>query len=126
MRRCGSGSPAGFWLRWRPTKGGALSHLSWINDVGGHGARVAGEQLAFLSDWRGNAREAAVAKIAVLIWIVMGITIAGVFGTVILATPALSNEAAELLPWAALAGFVVAIPASVVIARKILAVSGNR
>lgn len=66
------------------------------------------------------------AKIAVLIWIVMGITIAGVFGTVILATPALSNEAAELLPWAALAGFVVAIPASVVIARKILAVSGNR
>jgi uncharacterized membrane protein YdbT with pleckstrin-like domain len=74
----------------------------------------------------GNATEAAVAKIAVLIWIVMGITIAGVFGTVILATPALSNEAAELLPWAALAGFVVAIPASVVIARKILAVSGNR
>lgn len=74
----------------------------------------------------GNATEAAVAKIAVLIWIVMGITIAGAFGTVILATPALSNEAAELLPWAALAGFVVAIPASVVIARKILAVSGNR
>jgi hypothetical protein len=67
-----------------------------------------------------------VAKIAVLIWIVMGITFAGVFGTVILATPALSNEAAELLPWAALAGFIVAIPASVVIARKILAVSGNR
>lgn len=70
--------------------------------------------------------EAAVGKIAVLIWIVMGITIAGVFGTVILATPALSNEAAELLPWAALAGFIVAIPASVVIARKILAESGNR
>jgi hypothetical protein len=67
-----------------------------------------------------------VATIAVLIWIVMGITIAGVFGTVILATPALSNEAAVLLPWAALAGFIVAIPASVVIARKILAVSGNR
>jgi hypothetical protein len=67
-----------------------------------------------------------VAKIAVLIWIVMGITIAGVFGTVILATPSLSNEAAELLPWAALAGFIVAIPASVFIARKILAVSGNR
>lgn len=79
-----------------------------------------------LWDERRNATEAAVGKIAVLIWIVMGITIAGVFGTVILATPALANEAAELLPWAALAGFIVAIPASVVIARKILAVSGNR
>jgi hypothetical protein len=59
-------------------------------------------------------------------WIVTGIVFAGVFGLVVLATPALSNEAAELLPWAALAGFIVAIPASVVIARKILAVSGNR
>ncbi|OYW54524.1 MAG: hypothetical protein B7Y80_05525 [Hyphomicrobium sp. 32-62-53] len=65
-------------------------------------------------------------KLALLMWIVTGIVFAGVFGLVILATPALSNEAAELLPWAALAGFVVAIPASVVIARKILAVSGNR
>ncbi|MBA4132485.1 MAG: hypothetical protein C0519_13810 [Hyphomicrobium sp.] len=65
-------------------------------------------------------------KLAVLMWIVTGIVFAGVFGLVVLATPALSNEAAELLPWAALAGFIVAIPASVVIARKILAVSGNR
>ncbi len=65
-------------------------------------------------------------KLAVLMWIVTGIVFAGVFGLVVLATPALSNEAAELLPWAALAGFIVAIPASVVIARKILAVSGDR
>lgn len=96
--------------------------MTWADTVAGLSANSS------LSFWMsgGNATEAAVAKIAVLIWIVMGITIAGVFGTVILATPALSNEAAELLPWAALAGFVVAIPASVVIARKILAVSGNR
>jgi hypothetical protein len=66
------------------------------------------------------------ARIAVLIWIVLGITIAGAFGTVVLATPALANEAADLLPWAALAGFIVAIPASIFVARRILAESGNR
>ena len=66
------------------------------------------------------------ARIAVVIWIVLGITIAGAFGTVVLATAALANEAAELLPWAALAGFIVAIPASIFVARRILAESGNR
>ncbi len=66
------------------------------------------------------------AKLATVIWIITGIAFAGAFGLVVLATPALANEAAEMLPWAALAGFIVAIPASVVIARKILAESGNR
>jgi hypothetical protein len=65
-------------------------------------------------------------KLATVIWIVLGITFAGAFGTVILATPSLVNEAAELLPWAALAGFVAAVPASIYVARRILAVSGNR
>lgn len=65
-------------------------------------------------------------KLATLIWIMLGITFAGAFGLVVLATPALANEAAELLPWAALAGFIVAVPASVLVARRILAVSGNR
>jgi hypothetical protein len=30
------------------------------------------------------------------------------------------------LPWAALAGFVLAVPASIMIARRILAQTGNR
>jgi nitrate reductase NapE component len=74
----------------------------------------------------GNSTEAALARIATVIWIIIGIAFAGVFGLVVLATPALTNEAAELLPWAALAGFIVAIPASIFIARRILAESGNR
>jgi hypothetical protein len=66
------------------------------------------------------------AKLATLIWIMLGITFAGAFGLVVLATPTLVSEAAELLPWAALAGFVVAIPASMFVARRILAESGRR
>jgi hypothetical protein len=65
-------------------------------------------------------------KLSTLIWIMLGITFAGIFGLVVLATPALAPEAAELLPWAALAGFVLAVPASIMIARRILAQTGNR
>lgn len=64
-------------------------------------------------------------KLATVLWIVLGIAFAGVFGLVILATPSLATEAAETLPWAALVGFLVAIPASFVIARKILAQTGE-
>lgn len=65
-------------------------------------------------------------KLSTLIWIMLGITFAGIFGLVVLATPALAREAAELLPWAALAGFLVAVPVSILIARRILAQTGNR
>jgi hypothetical protein len=74
----------------------------------------------------GAARETVMSKLSTLIWIMLGITFAGVFGLVVLATPALAREAAELLPWAALAGFVLAVPASILIARRILAQTGNR
>lgn len=65
-------------------------------------------------------------KLSTVIWIMLGITFAGAFGLVVLATPSLAGEAAELLPWAALAGFVVAIPASIFVAKRILAQSNNR
>ncbi|MCU0733623.1 MAG: hypothetical protein MUC37_04165 [Hyphomicrobium sp.] len=65
-------------------------------------------------------------KLSTLIWIMLGITFAGIAGLIVLATPSLAGEAAELLPWAALAGFVLAVPASIAIARKILAQTGNR
>jgi hypothetical protein len=65
--------------------------------------------------------EAAMAKLASIIWIVLGITIAGAFGVAVLSIPSLSANAARLLPLAALAGFVCAIPASILVARRILA-----
>jgi len=66
------------------------------------------------------------AKLASIVWIVLGITFAGAFGVVILSVPALSVDAPRLLPLAALAGFLAAIPASVVVARRILAETAGR
>ncbi|WP_181702123.1 hypothetical protein [Chthonobacter albigriseus] len=60
-------------------------------------------------------------KLAVLIWIVLGTTLAGSFVTVVLTVPALYAKAMENIPIAAGAGFVVAIPFAVVIAKKIMA-----
>lgn len=60
-------------------------------------------------------------KIALLIWIVLGATLAGVGLTLTLTIPALQANAMKLLPIFSLVGFVVAIPASVVVAKKILA-----
>lgn len=59
-------------------------------------------------------------KLGLVIWIILGITFAGIAGTVVLATPHFASEQAELLPWAALAGFVLAIPASLFVARRII------
>lgn len=66
------------------------------------------------------------AKLATIIWIMLGIAFAGAFGLIVLATPSLVNEAAELLPWAALAGFIVAIPVSVLVARRIMSQTASR
>lgn len=62
-------------------------------------------------------------KIAVLIWIVLGTTLAGIGLALTLTVPALQGNAMKLLPIFSLVGFVVAIPASVVVAKKILALT---
>ncbi|TBW36271.1 hypothetical protein EYW49_14290 [Siculibacillus lacustris] len=58
-------------------------------------------------------------KIAVLVWIVLGVTVAGAALTVVLAVPSLTVNAMKLLPIVALLGFVVAIPLSILVARRI-------
>jgi hypothetical protein len=62
-------------------------------------------------------------KIAVLVWLMLGVTFAGAALTVVLAVPSLSAGAMKLLPIVSLVGFVVAIPASIYVAKKILAVT---
>jgi hypothetical protein len=62
-------------------------------------------------------------KIAVLVWIMLGTTLAGIALTLTLTVPALQPNAMKLLPIFSLAGFVIAIPASVVVAKKILALT---
>ena len=58
-------------------------------------------------------------KIAIIIWIVLGATLAGCGLTIVLATPALADQAMKLIPWAALAGFVLAMPISWLIASNL-------
>ena len=72
----------------------------------------------------GSARLRRVArmfKVAVLVWILIGVVGAGIALTVVLAVPSLSANAMKLLPIVSLAGFVVTIPISFVIAKMILA-----
>jgi hypothetical protein len=57
--------------------------------------------------------------VAALIWIVLGATLAGVGLTIVVATPQLAAQSMKYMPWATLAGFVLAIPISVVLASKL-------
>jgi hypothetical protein len=59
-------------------------------------------------------------RLTLLIFTILGGTLAGVFLLVVLATPSLAAQAWKLTPWAVLAGFVVAIPISRVVAGKIM------
>lgn len=60
-------------------------------------------------------------KIAIILWIVLGSTLAGCGLIVVLATPVLADQAMKLIPWAALAGFVFAMPVSWLLAAKLSA-----
>ena len=57
--------------------------------------------------------------VAALIWIILGATLAGVGLTIVVATPQLAAQSMKYIPWAALAGFVAAIPLSIILATKI-------
>lgn len=57
--------------------------------------------------------------VAALIWIVLGATLAGIGLTIVVATPQLAGHAMKYIPYAALAGFVVAIPFSLIVAAKL-------
>jgi NAD-dependent oxidoreductase involved in siderophore biosynthesis len=59
--------------------------------------------------------------VGLLIWIVLGATLAGVGLTIVVATPALAVASMRLLPWAILAGFILAMPLSLLLARKLAA-----
>jgi len=57
--------------------------------------------------------------VAAVLWIILGATLAGVGLTIVVATPQLAAQSMKYIPWAALAGFVLAIPLSVLLASKL-------
>ncbi len=58
-------------------------------------------------------------KVAAVLWIILGATLAGIGLTIVVATPSLVDQSMKLIPWAALAGFVIAIPLSWLLATQI-------
>ena len=59
--------------------------------------------------------------VAALIWIILGATLAGIGLTIVVATPQLAAQSMKYIPWAALAGFVLAMPLSWLLAAKLSA-----
>ncbi|MGP9812472.1 hypothetical protein ACTZWT_13245 [Rhodopseudomonas sp. NSM] len=58
-------------------------------------------------------------KVAVVLWIIGGATLAGMLMVAVLAVPSLSEKAMTWIPLAVAAGFVLAMPVSFLVARKI-------
>lgn len=58
-------------------------------------------------------------RIAALIWIIGGATLAGMAVIAVLATPSLSEQAMQWIPIAVATGFIVAMPVSFLVARAI-------
>ena len=65
-------------------------------------------------------------KLAAIIWIMTGVVLAGSLVTLIVSVPSLYAQGARLIPEAAGAGFVIAVPLSILVARKILSATTSR
>jgi hypothetical protein len=58
-------------------------------------------------------------KVAVLVWIMLGTVLAGAAMVAVMSFPGLSGQEMKMIPFAALAGFLIALPLSYLVARKI-------
>jgi hypothetical protein len=59
-------------------------------------------------------------RLAIILWALIGTTLAGTFILGVVSVPSLYDQGMRLIPWAAIAGFVVAIPAAAILARGIV------
>jgi hypothetical protein len=59
-------------------------------------------------------------RLAVILWALIGTTLAGIFILAVVAVPTLADQAMRFIPWAAAAGVILAVPLSAVIARAII------
>lgn len=58
-------------------------------------------------------------RLVAMLWSIAGTALAGIAIIVVLAVPSFAGHAMQYIPYAALAGFVVAIPVAIVVARMI-------
>lgn len=59
-------------------------------------------------------------KVALLVWIILGTVLAGVGVVAVLMTPSLIVQGMRFIPMVALAGFALAIPLSMIIAKQLI------
>lgn len=59
-------------------------------------------------------------RLAVLMWALVGTTLAGIFVLVIVTVPSLYDQGMRLIPYAVGAGFLLGVPIAVLIARRIV------
>jgi len=64
-------------------------------------------------------RSTPMKAVAAILWIIVGTTLAGVGLMIVVATPGLADHAMKFIPWAVLAGFVLALPISVSLAVRL-------
>jgi len=58
-------------------------------------------------------------KVSILVWIMLGTTLAGISMIVVLMVPGFAANAIRNIPYAVAAGFALAIPLSYLVARQI-------
>lgn len=63
-------------------------------------------------------------RLAVMMWLLVGTVLAGVFVTVVVTVPSLAAAAMKFIPIAGIGGYVIGIPVAIVIAKKIIASVG--
>jgi hypothetical protein len=64
-------------------------------------------------------------KIALIVWMIGGTTLAGIAIMVVLAVPSLAIKDMQYIPIAAIVGFVVAVPIAYVVAKRIRALTAS-
>jgi hypothetical protein len=58
-------------------------------------------------------------KLAVVIWVMLGTVLAGCAVTLVILDSSLANQAFRLIPLAAIAGFIVAMPLSYMVSKRL-------
>jgi len=58
-------------------------------------------------------------KVSVIVWIMLGTVLAGICLVAVLMVPSLAAHGMKSIPYAAFAGFIVAMPLSYLVARQI-------
>lgn len=65
-------------------------------------------------------------KVALLIWVVLGTVLAGMGVVFVVSNASLYDSGMKLIPIVSAIGFVVAIPLAMLIAKRVLALTGGK